>query len=86
MFATKFVAGSLGIVLGVAAAVAIARPPSEIENNRLLEIQSPAASCPNIEWPYGCDWRPTNSSPSGHASIRKGKARHLSLRRLYDLF
>jgi hypothetical protein len=86
MFATRFVATSLGVALGVAVVVAIARPPTEAENVRLLEIQSLAATCPNIEWPYGCDWRPASTSAAKHVSIRKSKTRQLSLRRLYELF
>jgi hypothetical protein len=86
MFATKFVATSLGVALGVAVAVAIARPPTEAENNHLLEIQSPVAPCPNIEWPYGCEWRPASNSAAKHVSIRKNRTRYLSLRQLYELF
>jgi hypothetical protein len=85
MFATKLVASSLGIILGVAVAVAIARPPSEAEHNHLLEVQSSAASCPNIEWPYGCKWRPASSAVR-HVAMRKSNGRHLSLHRLYELF
>jgi hypothetical protein len=86
MFATKFVATLLGVALGVAVAVAIARPSCEVEKNRLLEVQSSSDTCPNIEWPYGCEWRPANTSAAKHVSIRKSKTRYLSLRQLYELF
>jgi hypothetical protein len=86
MFATKFVATSLGVALGVAVAVAIARPSSEVEKSRLLGVQSSSATCPSIEWPYGCKWRPASTSAAKHVSIRKSKTGHLSLRQLYELF
>jgi hypothetical protein len=71
MFANRFMAGVIGIALGVTGAVAIAHSPAETHiNNGFLEAKPLDAECPKIEWPYGCQWRPEAGSPTKHLSMR----------------
>ena len=78
MLVNKFFAGLVGIGLGVAGAVAIARSPVQTDVNTIPEAKPLAATCPKIEWPYGCDWRPETVSAK-HLSMHRSNRNRLYL-------
>jgi hypothetical protein len=76
MLAHKFVFGLVGITAVVGGAVAMARSSPDANISRFSKTQPLAATCPKIDWPYGCEWRPQTLGTK-HLSVRKGKHNRL---------
>jgi hypothetical protein len=78
MIAYKFAAIFASTVLGIAVAVAVARPSAVTQDGRFLKTAKfdasggqPDAQCPKIAWPYGCEWHPALRSPNKHVLARQ---------------
>jgi hypothetical protein len=78
MIAYKFAAVFASTMLGIAVAVAVARPSVETQDGRFLKAAKfdvsggqPDAQCPKIAWPYGCEWHPALRSPNKHVLARQ---------------
>ena len=55
---------AIGIVTVLGAMISIAEPsdsPVGIKSDRLALVEQ-KPGCPQIEWPYGCDWQSTTSA------------------------
>jgi hypothetical protein len=78
MRAHAVIASLIGIAAVVAGAVAIARSSTDTNVSSLAKTPPPAAACPKLEWPYGCDWRPANSG-NRHVSVRRNKRPRFSM-------
>jgi hypothetical protein len=80
MFIYKVTVGVVVVTLGVAAAFALPRLTSEVEaaptaalavaavKSDRLDIRPGSMACLQVEWPYGCQWRPLivrRASPGG---------------------
>jgi hypothetical protein len=52
---------AVGVVAIAAAAVAgaVARSSTDANISTFPKTHALAAACPKIDWPYGCQWRPT---------------------------
>jgi hypothetical protein len=78
VFAYKFVAACVGVILGVTVVVALARPSAETD-----DVMSPKAAkldvsriqpdmeCPKIAWPYGCEWHPPIHTRNKHVLVQQ---------------
>jgi hypothetical protein len=63
MSAYRFAAACVGAIAVIAVAVALTYPFSETNDGNLsksakLTVSRSQPECPNIAWPYGCEWRP----------------------------
>ncbi len=77
-FAYKSVAVVASTILGIAVAVALARPFAETKGGKFLEAANFDVSgsqsdieCPKITWPYGCEWRPPVGSPTKRFLVQR---------------
>jgi hypothetical protein len=77
MFTHKFALGLVGMVAAVAGAVAMARSSTDTEISSFSKAQPLAATCPKIDWPYGCRWRPAAEAETKHLSARASRRGHL---------
>jgi hypothetical protein len=78
MIAYKVAAVFASTMLGIAVAVAVARPSVVMQDGRFLKTAKfdvsggqPDAQCPKIAWPYGCEWHPALRSPNKHVLARQ---------------
>jgi hypothetical protein len=90
MFGRRSAAVLVGITAAVAGAVALAGSSANTNVSTVSKAQPFAATCPKIEWPYGCDWRAVSDSKNKYLSERKTKRTRLymsffgkRMRRLY---
>jgi hypothetical protein len=63
---------AVGIVIVLGAMVSKAEPSSEpvgIKGDRLAVVEH-KSECPQIMWPYGCDWQGTTSVSQTKRNIR----------------
>ena len=79
MRAHTLTASLVGIAAVVAGAVAIARSSTDTNISSFAKTQPLAATCPKIEWPYGCAWRPEANLATKRLSAKKDKRRHFSM-------
>jgi hypothetical protein len=79
MRAHMAMASLVGIAAVVAGAVAIARSSTDTNISSVAKTQPFAATCPKIEWPYGCAWRPEANLGTKHSLVKKDKHRHFSM-------
>jgi hypothetical protein len=80
MSAHKVIRGLVAIAAVIVGAVAIARSSADTNTSSFPKTRLLAATCPKLEWPYGCDWRPANDSGIKHLSARSDKRRRLYMR------
>ena len=77
-FRHKFVTGLVAIAAIAVGAVAIARSSTDTNTSSFSKAQPPAAMCPKIAWPYGCEWRPAAELNKKRLSaLRKQRRLHL---------
>jgi hypothetical protein len=62
MLGRRSAAVLVGITAAVAGAVALAGSSANTNVSTVSKGQPFAATCPKIEWPYGCDWRAVSDS------------------------
>jgi hypothetical protein len=79
MRAHKVIAGLVGIAAIVAGAVAIARSSTDTNISSFAKTQPLAATCPKLDWPYGCKWRQQINLGAKHLSLDKNKHRRFSM-------
>jgi hypothetical protein len=79
MRAHAVIATLVGLAVVVAGAVAIARSSTDTNVSSFAKARPPAATCPKLEWPYGCDWRQANSG-NKRLAVRGNKHRRLSMK------
>ena len=73
MSAHKFVAGIVGVAAVVAGAVAIAHSSADTNVSSFSKARPLVATCPKIDWPYGCNWRAEAISGAKHLATQKSK-------------
>jgi hypothetical protein len=79
MRAHKVMAGLVGIAAIVAGAVAIARSSTDTNISSFAKTQPLAATCPKLDWPYGCKWRQQIKFGCQALVIRKKQQRRFSM-------
>lgn len=67
-------------MLAAAIAVAFAYAPAEMKDVNFPKAakfdflrSQPVVECPQMAWPYGCEWRPLAGSPPKHLVQRRGR-------------
>ncbi len=79
MFGRNFAALCTGTILVIAIGAAFTRAPADTEDKTFLAVakadladSQPELKCPQIAWPYGCEWRrPSSQAPTKHFSVQR---------------
>jgi hypothetical protein len=85
MFAYKLTAVFATTILAAAIAVAFAYAPADMKDVNFPKAakfdfsgNQPIVQCPQIAWPYGCEWHPSIKPQTKHVFVQR-RGRHYRL-------